>query len=119
MGDRRLQALGVPLKRLKQKGAMGYGEPIPKTFPVSRCVRAAIQQGFIELKGENKQELNQIIAKIKFTDGVVTKRMSDYATSCTSLTMVDMTTKWAFKMPLSSAKSLTALMMRRDSTGST
>jgi len=67
--DRRLQALGVPLKRLKQKGAMGYGEPIPKTFPVSRCVRAAIQQGFIELKGENKQELNQIIAKIKFTDG--------------------------------------------------
>jgi len=67
--DRRLQALGVPLTRLKQKGAMGYGEPIPKTFPVSKCVRAAIQQGFIELKGEDKRELNQIIAKIKFTDG--------------------------------------------------
>jgi len=75
--NRRLQALGVPLWRLEQKGANNDdedeeeeeeyedGTPYRKDFPVSRCVRAAIQRGFIELKGEDKKELNQIVAKIK------------------------------------------------------
>jgi len=59
--DRRLQALGIPLKKLKQKGG--------KTERISKCVRAAIQKGHIELKGEDKEELNQVIFQCTFEDG--------------------------------------------------
>jgi len=58
--NRRLQALGVSKNKLKEEG---WG------VKVSKCVRAAIQRGFIELKGEDKQELKQVICKIKFEDG--------------------------------------------------
>jgi len=49
--DRRLDALGV--------------EPLNQ---VSKCVRAAIQRGIIELKGEDKAELDQVIYKGEFPD---------------------------------------------------
>jgi len=56
--NRRLQALGIPLKDLKPEGwARGR---------VSKCVRAAIQRGYIELKGEDKEELNQVVSQCEF-----------------------------------------------------
>jgi len=58
--DRRLKALGIGPK--KGKGSWG------RDLEVSKCVRAAIQHGYIELKGEDKEELNQVIWKGKFYD---------------------------------------------------
>ena len=50
--DRRLEALGVDTGSTK----------------VSKCVRAAIQRGHIELNGEDKEELNQVIYRGEFAD---------------------------------------------------
>jgi len=58
--DRRLVALGVAPEKLKSPE---YGES-----EVSKCVRAAIQRGHIALKGEDKEELNQVIFKDNFPD---------------------------------------------------
>jgi len=63
--NRRLQALGIPLKKLKKPEACLAWEREEK---VSKCVRAAIQRGYIELKGEDKEELNQVIFQCKFPD---------------------------------------------------
>ena len=32
-------------------------------YGVSKCVRSAIQKGYIEVKGEDKEELNQVVFK--------------------------------------------------------
>jgi len=58
--DRRLEALGVDPKKLK---ADKYG-----SYEVSKCVRAAIQKGYIQLKGEDKEELNQVVFKGTFEE---------------------------------------------------
>ena len=59
--DRRLVALGVDPEKLEK--TQKYGD-----WGVSKCVRAAIQRGYIELRGESKEELNQVIWKGKFPD---------------------------------------------------
>ena len=51
--DRRLVALGVDAMKLK-------------SYEVSKCVRSAIQKGYIEVKGEDKEELNQVVFKGSF-----------------------------------------------------
>jgi len=58
--NRRLAALGINRQKLKLSE---YG-----SSEVSKCARAAIQRGFIELKGESKEELNQVIWKGKLPD---------------------------------------------------
>merc|ERR1712029_71909 len=59
--DRRLEALGVDPEKLKIEEYTGRTK-------VSKCVRAAIQRGYIDLKGEDKEELSQVIYKGKFAD---------------------------------------------------
>lgn len=56
--DRRLVALGVDAEKLKAKDYAGY--------TVGKCVRSAIQKGYIEVKGEDKEELNQVVFKGTF-----------------------------------------------------
>jgi len=58
--DRRLEALGVDPEKLNPE------EINVTSGDVSYCVRAAIQRGFIQLKGEDREELNQVIFKGNF-----------------------------------------------------
>jgi len=60
--DRRLLALGVGPKKVKGRFGNEWSQD------VSKCVRAAIQKGYIELKGEDKKELDQVIYKGHFPD---------------------------------------------------
>jgi len=53
--DRRLMALGVDAEKLKAE-----------YYQVSKCVRSAIQKGYIKVKGEDKEELNQVVFKGTF-----------------------------------------------------
>jgi len=56
--DRRLVALGIDPEKLQadQQGLHG----------VSKCVRAAIQNGFIKVAGKDKKELEQVVYKGEF-----------------------------------------------------
>ena len=56
--DRRLVALGIDPEKLQadQHGLHG----------VSKCVRAAIQNGFIKVAGKDKEELEQVVYKGEF-----------------------------------------------------
>ena len=58
--DRRLVALGIDPEKLKDQKY--------KWAEVSKCVRSAIQKGYIKLKGEDKAELNQVVFKGKFEE---------------------------------------------------